>query len=232
MAFVDIIGIVIGYSIGISIIGICIGILYTLYVYIEIDALKSAYCILTLSVAASLWQLASSYNRYPPPSSQHHLLQASVQYRSGWQEVHTPSSYQISPDGVKSYYNGVGLPTLEEDTVCLVKKVSIYFLRIFYGDGEKRLACIHKTICDMSGEVPSFEFTSKRFAYEGDHKLIYPYNPPLLQIQAGQDAADAGNTLSATSYNKRPAYILTRQEVEYTTGHKTVQKMKIDTTVY
>lgn len=204
---------------GISFIPFVIG--YWFYNYFEVDTIRLAIFIFVISVSASIWQFASSYNKYPPSNA----VTITKGYQS-WRESHTPRMYQVSPEGVKSDYHG-GLPTIEKkkrgakNVECLIRKVTTYFIRIFYKADNQRFAIIDKLTMTMEigQERPSLSSSCDLYPYTGD-ELKYPYN-----------TIPKDNTLKASLSRgvcEKPASIITRREIEYTTGHKTVEKLKTD----
>ena len=194
---------------------------YWLYNYFEVDTIRAAIFIFVISVSASIWQFASSYNKYP-----HSNAVTITSGHRGYRDVHTPSMYQVSPEGVKGDYKG-GLPTIEKkksgakNVKCLIRKVTTYFIRIFYRADNQRFAVIDKSTITMEigQERPSLSSICNLYPYTGN-ELKYPYN-----------TIPEDNTLMPSLSRgvwEKPALIITRREIEYTTGHKTVEKLKIE----
>lgn len=226
---------------------IAFGLLYALYLYVEIDSLRLALFILVVSVAASVWQLACPYNKYPPVRQQQQTITPSTPSRMDWSDVSVCTTHHISPDGTKRP-GGLDLTALREqqpkkrgrrtkrkeeegeDEECLLVKLTTAVIRIFYGAGDKRVALVQKSVVEYhgnEGERPVYRHESLAYRYEGDHnRLRYPYIIPPTQVEPG-------NAILASvdnEYNKKPSFITVREDSEFSTGHRVVRQMKIKRT--
>ena len=221
------------YALASSMLFVSIGLLYGLYLYVEIDAMRLGFFILIVSVAASLWQIACSYNKYPPPRQATAVVTSYSAVDFTWNDKHTGSSYQISPDGKKTPLIGNGLPVIEDKpkkrggkkVIPYVVKLTMSLIRVFYGADDKRFTLVNKTVVDYTDEAKRPLCSSEFIAHKhngDDSKLRYPYELPLDR----QDQA-LFPTIN-NDYKTKPCLITIREDREYSTGHRTVQKMKIE----
>jgi hypothetical protein len=225
------------YAMTASALFVAIGLFYALYLYVEIDAIKLALFILIVSIAASVWELACSYNKYPPV-----VPRVITTTTSSWHETHTCNSYQISPEGIRTSCNDIAFPTLEESPKkkgsmgrraqkavveeCILVKITIAVIRIFYGEGEKRCALIHKSVVEYDEENgPLYNAQVIAHKYNGDHnRLRYPYPGPVdMTNEEGGALIDSLHIV----YNKKRPFVTVREDREYSTGHRIVRQMKM-----
>lgn len=162
------------------------------------------------------------------------------QTRAAWETSLKGGVYQVSPTGKKSdgiiYGNRPVTPNLTKEEQLgqpsLMIRVSIFFIRIFYGDNGKKIAVIDRTVCvrpssPIISSSPLVEYSYSAHQFTEAPQSFLDNMGTLIK-----DLPDSNVLVEkARTYNAKPPSFLYRQEFEFASGHKIVKKQKMKYTL-
>ena len=146
--------------------------------------------------------------------------------------VTKPKSYQIAPNGEKTVYNEMPHTlVLNENAAALydgpnlVTRTTSYFMSIRFGEGNMRMAIIHKTIHERLLNDVKKTFTIHK--YTGSFKQLLACKTTFLPDQTTEEEMKR----CLASYTTQMPLTVYLQEDLYASGHRVIDQIKLVTIV-
>lgn len=139
-------------------------------------------------------------------------------------------SYQISPNGTKILFNNTmhELELSKEEAEKLGENPAIkttnYFITVYFGENDERMAFMHKTIFDMKTGALERTFTIHK--YKGSVKQLMTCTTSFADDNITKEKEM--KTLLA-SYDQKVSLPVHIQEVIYESGHRIIDQIKLVT---